>query len=591
MTITILGLPPAPQEELWANASNGINPWLPDTDQGDALEDLFATAQAKERLVRLPPCNIRSARQFSHNGVDALRIVGAGMDQSVINWTADLGAGKYAFYLPKGNNVEIEDLWLRGSQATVATGTLPMQQSGVRMEGGHKLLRTRISSFGAALEIACDHTKVELADLQGNGYGCFFAPNPVGGLGDHSFVSTYFTNQNRASIAIASNAAMLNARFSHNGHIGLAPYGIMRFDVPTPVTWSAGTPNVLTVAAADMPFLDTPSFLNGIQIRGTNIPNGTTITSFSVLAGVYTLNLSAAAIGQPAGVVIGVRGSPTLGVVFENQSFEYCNHMSIYDEPGDGVWDLVFHPPAESTIGGAPVNGPEWVGKPVGTASMYVGNASRMHWVDGDAGMNGYAAGRPQIMANSIKHVRVDHFDFMAGKIAQSGVTDGTCNERPFEIIGTPVDGAVTGIVLGTAARGSGATQGSARVASEQIYKGDLVERDPGTYHKIRRSRNTVDSQILGFALNDFAINKVCVYVWEMMAAGGNTRVRNYTGSTINGGKRLTPDPANIGGVKTYTGAAGEVVVGFAINNVGVAGGTAAAPTTPSTGDVDIYLR
>jgi hypothetical protein len=545
--------------ELWADVDPNTT-----ADQHDAVQAAIDEAQAGERVCRIPPsaAGIYIYDELTVNPSDPLMFKGCGKEQTRLRWPNDLGAGAVAIRTPKGAEVAIEDLSVIGSEQVTTVGNLPMAMSGLRLEGMLHLRRVRSTSFKAGVEIVNDHQRVHFCDLQGNAYGLLWDHNPVGGLGDHSIVDTALVNQTRASIGIDSSNAMLNAFFGLNGHIGIAPYGIYRFDTVWPVSGSNGSPTLTGLAS--LPFLDynAASALIGRPIRGTNIPAGATITGISG-SGPWTLTISANATGTVTGVVIGDRGVAMDGVTFQHYSFEYCNHTAIYDEPLTGSFSYVYDPPAESSTGGAPINGPEWTGKPLGLPGVYVGTLGKVHLRGGDMTAQD---GRPQWGARQFTDLRVDNWRTIRDHFANPGV-----DYRPVEIIDTAgapkFSPPIQAISLGIHTPGSGAPLGFVSEASGAIAQFDLLEHV--AYNRVRVSTNTINANIAGVAAHAAADGEPVVV--DVEGNSSSTKVRNKSGGSIASGARLKPDPSNAGGVIAVT-ADGDRSVGIAYDGAIAAG-------------------
>jgi hypothetical protein len=542
--------------ELWADLN-------PDSavDQTDALQGAIDEAQAGERLLRIAPTiqPIRFTQVVIDPDTAPLYFKGCGKQQTIFQVHDDAGAGVVAIRTEKGESHILEDFALLGSQETQTVGELPMAMSGLRMEGLMVAREVRVSSFKAGIEIVNDHQHVEYCDLQGNAFGLLWDHNPVGGLGDHRILGTQLANQTRASIGIDSSNAMLNARFGQNGHIGIAPFGIYRFDTVWACTGTNGSP---TLSITTLPYIEADFALSafvGCRIRGTNIPDGTTITNLTG-TGPYSITMSANATGAVTGAVIGERGNAMDGVTFENYSFEYCNHMEIYDEPGTGSFSFTMGPPAESSTGGAPVTGPEWEGKPVGTAAIYVGYLIDCHWTDGPF----YAQdGRPALAAKQFTNIRVDEYRNERENLANDS------GYAPIAVIAGADSPKVNGITLGTGGAGSNTPRCGAFAASGAIAQYDLLEYTG--YGQVKVSTNSATSLIAGVAVQAAADGEVVIV--DVEGSSSTTKVRNKTGGEIANGALLKPDSSNAGGVAAASGINDGPIIGR-VNDGAIAAGT-----------------
>lgn len=572
----------------------GIVPYSTGVDQGAKLQ--AAIELAKDETGVLETWGLIENRSVELDmGTDTpIRIVGQNRDTSIWKYPVDLGAGKYALKMGGGWIQHVEHLQLCGSQVTVANGQKPMQMSGVYMPGNLVLNDVLIRSFGSAVAIVNDHQRILNSDLQGNGYGLDFIDNPEGGLGDVDIRGTHLSNQKIASIGISESNTMANVVMSENLHMGFAPFAVHRYPSKTYLASGASGDNAVTAVAVTDFVPTVGDAIRGKQ--GTDVQNGTTITSVAGTPGNYTLGLSKPLIGNiTTGVRIGARITCMVGVMMLSVSREYCGHAAFWDEVawinasgGDDAsfGNLVLESGGESSTG----VGPQWgagTGPGAGStttdygttvpdadtlgAGIVVGTFDAVHWRSSHMTVQ---ATRAQVRARKISNIRVDNFSDEANN------QFGNTTYRIFKLLPGAADPPVTGITLGTAGPGSGGLRCSSAKTTTDLVQYDLVQADG--YGNVKTSLNDATSEVLGFAMQHYTSGEVAD--WVAQHRSSLAKVNNYTGANITAGKLLKPDPAHPGGVIAADDASAKSyhpVVGRAISTL-----------TPGTavGDVKIHV-
>jgi hypothetical protein len=254
------------------------------------------------------------------------------------------------------------------------------------------------------------------------------------------------------------------------------------------------------------------------------------------------------------------RNTAMVGVVFENWSFEAPGNALIYDEAGGGSWvDLTFESNGFTAIGG-----PKIIADfPSDRAALFsLGNEGwATNWSFRQFPL---IDGPPTILAKYIRGIKADVCD-----VDMFDPTTGFTNPyRPLTWFG---GGVVDAITFGDGGRGAGGSMAHAHLASEDLNRGDLLQRD--FVGQVKTSLNGPDSVIVGVSCDDYEAGEIAFYCPRFETSA--MIVNNYTGANIAQGKGLEPDPDHPGGVRAAT--ARERVIGWAYASLIPAGGSGPA--------------
>jgi hypothetical protein len=225
-------------EELWLTDPRiGIR-MDSSADQGERFQaavDLAATARG-EGVLRLNPGRVRVDREIEAPkagqlpaliGVAAASGAVAGRG-SVLQWTKDLGSGKYAIKPRKGpGGWLLQDFEATGPGTDRKIGADACKMDGVLFPGKGYAHGVYAHDFRANAVVVDDHQQWHSCDFGGGSFGMLWASEEHDGLGDHLVVRTHLESCTKAAIGVRSSAAILQARFIQC-HIGLSPFSIYR---------------------------------------------------------------------------------------------------------------------------------------------------------------------------------------------------------------------------------------------------------------------------------------------------------------------------------------------------------------------------
>jgi hypothetical protein len=226
-------------EELWLTDPRIGIKMDSSEDQGQRLQDavdLAATARG-EGVLRLNPGTVQVNREIvapKETQLPALigvapasgAISGRG---SVLQWTKDLGPGKFAIKPRQGpGGWLMQDFEAAGPGQVRKIGQDACKMDGLLFPGkgyAHGVLSHQFRANGVVLD---DHQQWHACDFGAGSYGLLWASEENDGLGDHLIVRTHLESCTKAAIGVRSSSAILQARFIQC-HIGLSPFSIYRF--------------------------------------------------------------------------------------------------------------------------------------------------------------------------------------------------------------------------------------------------------------------------------------------------------------------------------------------------------------------------
>ncbi len=225
-------------EELWLTDRRIGIKMDSSKDQGERFQaavDLAATARG-EGVLRLNPGTVRVDREIvAPKGTQLPALIGVAAASgavsrgSVLQWTKDLGSGKYAIKPRKGpGGWLMQDFEAAGPGVDRKIGKDACAMDGLLFPGKGYAHGLYAHDFRANAVVLDDHQQWHSCDFGGGSFGMLWASEDKDGLGDHLIVRTHLEACTKAAIGVRSSAAILQARFIQC-HIGLSPFSIYRF--------------------------------------------------------------------------------------------------------------------------------------------------------------------------------------------------------------------------------------------------------------------------------------------------------------------------------------------------------------------------
>lgn len=148
---------------------------------------------------------------------------GSGMGTTVLQWSVDLGTGKYGIRQESnsGHYHAIRDLRLRGPGTPGTKGVAPANMSGIKATSQMLVERFYATGFWAGIDSAGDHHTVRDFISTGNYYGIYLScPG-----GDIRYERGQATGNTLASLGFAASTTPNGMHFE-DVHMGFGPYGI-----------------------------------------------------------------------------------------------------------------------------------------------------------------------------------------------------------------------------------------------------------------------------------------------------------------------------------------------------------------------------
>lgn len=182
--------------------------------------------------VYIPPGNYKiTAELLLQNNVE---ISGAGSAATFLNWTTDLGAGKYCIkpsptYGTWGQAPRLLDFCCQGTFGHVLNpNALGCVMKGIKPGSNMSLTRVQASGFQSGLVMNSDHVNFNDCRFSNNFYNVEWEDGATT-FGDNTYIHCYFDGSFFASLAVFGNNAIVGSNFL-DCHAGFGPYGIYGAD-------------------------------------------------------------------------------------------------------------------------------------------------------------------------------------------------------------------------------------------------------------------------------------------------------------------------------------------------------------------------